>query len=351
MSETVGFLYEITSPPSMAGKNPPIGHLDLVFSELEPDGIQGTVIEYGERTLGATAIKARPVSSKGVIQSRFQEMPLRDIGLLYNCMGRPIRMQQLQEPGALPPVIYENAVFELDADKSRMHSEILEPTGISIDTTAIHNVAEAGAFLDRYDDVGEFIVKPVKGRGGRGVQRLQRDAVLPALQQQPELLSPDNMHIIQPAFDFSIPLPDSIKPYDTLATPGFQQWSQAQAAKEIRLYTFHSPAGTDVFPVGRAIQNGDHWFFVDPDSIPAHLLETARLTTRQIAQATGSLALYSALDVAYGAARPQDDRGWRAVELNASYPYIINKDEGHPGIVRYLRHLIANQIRAVIRHG
>jgi hypothetical protein len=110
------------------------------------------------------------------------------------------------------------------------------------------------------------------------------------------------------------------------------------------VYGFHSPAGTDVFPVARAIEAGDQWFFVDPESLPNLVIEGTRKAIARAAEISGAQALFGTIDYGYGSSG-DDEPDWHVIEFNGRMPYMVGYDT-HVGVADILRENFATQIHA-----
>jgi hypothetical protein len=282
------------------------------------------------------------ISEDGDIGRRGRKIPRSEIGVLYNLTGHHIEHERIETAtNPLPPIVNENAAHALGRDKMRLHTEILEPLGASIPTALIKSEEDAAAFIEEHEPAKGFVLKPNNGYAGLGIRQLAIHEVLPYLHRHPEYLMEGNEHILQPAYDFTHPLP--LLPLDGEAAPSFTYWNNVVARKELRMYTFVSPHQTTIFPVGRTIRYEDKWFFVRPDTVPDRVQWKAIGAAQNIAAATGSRALLAALDLGYGSL-PGGEPEWRIIEANTAYPYVINRNESHERAVQLIRSLIAGQI-------
>jgi hypothetical protein len=112
----------------------------------------------------------------------------------------------------------------------------------------------------------------------------------------------------------------------------------------LRVYNFYSPDRSDSFPVGRAIKEGhDHWFFIDPDSIPARVYEHTEEAIKAAAKLTYAKAVFGTMDFGYGSIS-NESPDWQGIEMNSKQPYMIGYDK-HRQIAHHLRVLFADQVR------
>ena len=268
---------------------------------------------------------------------------LSGIGLIVNRWDRSIKKEDLPDGTILPPVINASATRSLAFRKNRMHSEVLEPLGVYIPTVFPQMLADIETFLEE-QTAENFIVKPNSGTNGIGLQKIERTDVATLFNADPSLFG---TQILQPAYDFTAPFEAGIKPYDAASAEELEGWNKAGKTKEVRVYGFHSPEVTTVFPVGRALDSdGDHWLFVDPESVPAYLLEHTAQAMRKVSEVSGAAAVLGTVDYGYG--RLADEPlGWVPIEVNAKSPYLIGYDK-HPGVAKDLRVLLTRQIAETV---
>ena len=239
-------------------------------------------------------------------------------------------------------MINENETRSLAHHKDRAGREVLEPLGIGIPTILAATPDEVAVFAAAHA-AEQFVVKPDSGSNSVGVQKVAKAELAELFRTRPDLLG---TQIVQPAGDFTHPFPLEVQPYDPQSRADFDGWAKSDATKELRVYGFHSPQGTATFPVARAIKDGvDHWFFVDPESVPPRLRERTAAAMRRVADITAAAAVYGTVDYGYGkwGAQAPD---WHAIELNGKAPYLIGYDK-HAGVADKLRDLFAAQIAGV----
>jgi hypothetical protein len=188
-----------------------------------------------------------------------------------------------------------------------------------------------------------YIVKPTSGTFSKGVERVARNDVMHYVAMSEKL----GTIIIQTAFDFTLPMPGSMRSFDNTSKDSFDTWAQSNATKELRMYGFYDGTDTDVFPVGRAMKDGqDHWFFVNPETVPSKLTDDTSNVLSRAAQLTGSRAIYAALDIGYGRVSTDEAPDYHVIELNGRMPYMIGYDK-HEGVASILRDKFANQLQKV----
>lgn len=263
-------------------------------------------------------------------------------GALINRSGRSLKYAQIpvaQE--VLPPMINENATRSLAWRKDQMHDRVLAPFGIAIPTVLATDADALSAFTTAHPS-SKVMVKSRHNALSAPAQSVPQQELCDMFADQPDMYG---TRIVQPQYDFSIPLPSAIRPYSAGVAEHFALHAAAPAMKEVRMYTFHSPQQTDTFPVGRVLQDGeDHWFFVDPESVPGDLSEKAQAAIQKAAAISGAVAMYGTVDFGYG----QLDGGapeWRAIELNGLTPYLLGYDKS-PAVAHTVHSMYADQITA-----
>lgn len=274
---------------------------------------------------------------------------VNEVGLVLNRMNRSFRFQDMPEgtEQTMPPILNENAMRSLAFRKQRVWDEVFAPLGMGIPTRLVDTDAAVQEFVQQ-NPAGEYISKSQHGTGTTDTVDLLRHASHEVLAGTAIAL--EGKRVIQPAYDFSLPFPKGLRPYDADSREAFEGWGQSSAQKELRVYGFHSPLMTTTFPVGRAIQdNTDHWFFIDPESVPESVMEQSRAAIIKAAEVSGSRAVIATVDSGYGA-MPGNDPAFHAIELNGKAPYIIGYDK-HAGIADSLRTMLSQQIRQTIDEG
>jgi hypothetical protein len=273
------------------------------------------------------------------------------LGLIVNRLDRSIRYAELPAGTVLPTMINENATRSLAYRKTRVWADLFSPLNLGIPTQLVQSARGIDYFLARHPD-RQVVVKPDAGTNSRGVQVVDRDDLHQIFQDNPDWMG---KQILQPALDFTWPFPPGIRAYDRASQDAFESLNQPGVRKELRIYGFHDPVTTTLFPVARAFEGEEQWFFVDPETVPGPLYEAARLAISRAAELTDARAVYGAFDAGYGLP-PADpnvkdaDPDWQAIEFNGKAPYLIGYDK-HAGVADRLRDLFVNQIYQTIGEG
>jgi hypothetical protein len=311
-----------------------------IFEKLRERGLQPVVSEFSEAAFSEDGVRIGEPLLEETVRS-LGTVGLEEVAVIVSRIGRSIKRDQLPSPD-LPPMINENATRSLAHHKYRSHLEVLAPLGISIPTLLAAERSNIDEFLAQYDH-DEMIVKPeAGGTGGFDVVRIDRSAVVQKFEDNPEQYG---TQLIQPAYDFSQPFPSYMRPFDRASKEAFEGWSRANVPKEVRIYGLHSPAGTEVIPVCRAIKNGDNWFFVDPESLPSSLITATKNVTARSAEVSMASSVLAATDFGFAPANAAAEPAWHAIEFNGRNPYILGYDK-HPVVADLIREAFADQILA-----
>lgn len=268
---------------------------------------------------------------------------LADVGLVINRLDRPMLHEDMPDQwhDAFIPVANENELRKLAGDKQRSYEELFEPLGLGIPSRLIRTAVDAAVLMELYP-ASRYISKPNSGTFGRGIVNLSASEVLTFFADSSLL----GKMILQPAYDFTLPLDPSIKPYDRRAREDYEMWSKSSVRKEFRMYGFYSPGVTEVFAIGRALgDERDSWFFADQETVPQELFDTTKLVVDRAARHTHSA--YVALDIAYGRQEPDHEPGYHIVELNGRMPYLVGYNR-HVQVADKVRDLYADSITRVI---
>lgn len=311
-----------------------------LFDKIRERGVTPLVSLEAEAAFNPTGLEVQELIGETTVRS-IGHIALDQVNHIVNRLDRSFKMDQMPSTWqeAMPPVSNENQMRSLVFRKNRVQSEILDPLDLGMPTRLIENYLDIDAFMHDHP-AATYFAKPNSGTFSKGVQRLQTNEVGNYFSQ------PDKFGkvILQPAYDFTAPLPPGLRPYDAASEEAFRGWSVADVPKELRMYAFHSPEATTVFPVGRAMKDGeDNWFFVDPESVPDKLVEDTTRVIQSAAEKTGSRAVYAALDMAYGSVGDAG-KDYHIVELNGRMPYLIGYDK-HEGVADTLRDYYADQIQ------
>lgn len=345
MSDVICFVYPKELPAAFESPKSNISGMPQIMDMLVERDLRPVLSAHAEAAFGEKTVAAVEPRGKGygpAFPPRTYE--LSAVGALHSRLNRSIKKERLPEAIELPPTINDNATRSLAFRKARMHEEVLEPLSLGVPTHLVTSVEDVEVFLAE-QSAKEIIVKPNSGYNSIGVQRIGREAVRELFEGNQNLLKGGSLQILQPAYDFTKPFPTTLKPYDKKSQPGFERWTGSDLSKEVRVYGFHSPQATEVFPVARAIDNDaesgdkDKWFFIDPDSVPETLLEDTQNIMQRAALVSGAIGLYGSVDYGY-------DGDWRIIEVNARMPYMIGYSK-HQGVADVLRTIFADQLLAV----
>jgi len=314
-----------------------------LFLKLLDRDIQPLLSFNGEQAFTDNGVEVSELMTEQTTRA-FGDVALCDIGVVVNRLDRSFKQEDMRSAWdeAPVPISNENAMRSLVFRKHRVQDEVLEPLGLGMPSLLVESALDAERFMEEHP-ADQYIVKPTSGTFSKGVERLQASQVMGSLRQPEKLGSV----IIQPAFDFTIPMPKSMKPFDRESGDEFEIWARSNATKELRMYGFYDGEKTDVFPVARAMKDGqDHWIFVDPESLPDELAENTKRVLSSAADLTGSRAIYAALDIGYGSISTDKEPGYHVVELNGRMPYMIGYDK-HAGVADTLRDMYANQLQTI----
>jgi hypothetical protein len=316
-----------------------------LFQKLEERGVQPFITLGAEGAFDDSGVEVHQLDSENTTR-HFGVVGLDQVGLIANRVDRSFKNDLL--PSTLldsdVPVMNNNAMRSLAFRKNKVHTELYQPLEMGIDTQLVESIDQIAAFME-VSPSKEYIVKPNSGTFSKGVHRLSADEVLPFFINNPEAMG---VTLLQPAIDFSVPLPETIRPYDAASAEDFKTWSKADVTKEFRMYGFHANGETEAFPVARAMKDGvDNWFFVDPDSVPEQLYTDTKKLLSRAAQLTGSKAIYAARDIGFGSLNGEAP-DYYDIELNGRMPYLIGAEK-HTGVANTLRDLHADQIAKVVK--
>lgn len=317
-----------------------------LFHKLRERDIEPRVSLNGEAAFGENIVDTHELIDENTVRAA-GAVALEQVGVIVNRLDRSFKFDQMPSSWqeAMPPVENQNALRSLVFRKHRVQHEVFEPLNLGMPTRLVESYMDIDAFMHDHP-ASAYIAKPTSGTFSRNVHRLAKNEVGDHFAQNGGF----GETILQPAYDFSLPLPEGIRPYDEASRDDFEALSQSSLTKELRMYGFYSPQATEVFPVARAMQDGDDkWFFIDPESVPEHLVDTTKAVINRAAMLTGSRAVYAALDIAYGSLDNHDPQ-YYTVELNGRMPYMIGYDK-HAGVADTLRERFADQIQATTYHS
>lgn len=315
-----------------------------LFSKLADRDIEAVVTLNGETSFDDMSVEAHELVDDYSTRS-IGNRALADTGVIINRLDRSFKKDLMPSTwlDAQIPTINENELRSLAFRKHRMQEEVFKPLDLGIPTKLVDSMVDAAVFMEENPSL-YYIAKPTSGTFSKGIEKLNKDAVLSYFSDESRLGSV----ILQPAYDFSAPFEAAIKPYDTESRTMFDTWAHSNATKEFRMYGFYTHGTVDAFPVARAMQDGqDNWFFVDPETVPDELYDATRKVLARTAFITGSKAIYGALDIAYGSQDPSQDPSYNIVEFNGRMPYMIGYDK-HAGVADVLRDRFADQIHDTV---
>lgn len=350
---TVLFSFKGEKVPS---SNTTLPNKEELFAKLRERELRPLVSVNGESAFDERGVEVAELLGESDTRS-LGHASLESVGLIVNRLDRSFRLgESISKSGAplsyLPetwqhahkPFVNENAMRSLAHRKERVQNEILEPLGLGMPTQLIRTPLDAVLFANE-NPADEYIVKPNSGSSGKGVRTVTAADVASIV-----LADSGSELIIQPKYDFTMPMHPGVKPYDVMSTEAFESLSKSEATKEIRMYGFLSPQGVDKFPAGRVLKDGlDHWFFIDPESVPQEVYDDTEAVMRSAAEVTGSIAVSGTVDFGYGSLNGET-AGHKIIEFNGKMPYMIGYDK-HPEIASTLRDKFARQIDSAINRA
>jgi hypothetical protein len=315
------------------------GKVEL-FQKLEDRDVTPVITLNAESAFAETNVEAYQLVDEHTVRP-IAHVALENTGAIVNRLDRSFKRDRMPESwnDARLPTYNENELRSLVFRKHRAHEEVLQPLDLGMETALVESVSDAAVFMEANPSAA-YIAKPTSGTFSKGVERLSAREVMPFFADNQSLLGTT---ILQPAYDFSLPFPETIRPYDAASLSGFETWARSSAMKELRMYGFYSDGQTSVIPAARAMKDGeDHWFFVDPESLPDKLFDDTKHALSRAAQVTASRAIYAALDIGYGA-RDAQAPDYHVIELNGRMPYMIGYDK-HAAVADQLRTTFADHI-------
>lgn len=314
-----------------------------LFDKLRQREIDPRISLNGEAAFDASSVETHELLDENTVQA-IGAVALEEVGVIVNRLDRSFKMDQMPTTWqqAMPPIENENAMRSLVFRKHRVQNELFEPLGLGMPTRLVESYLDVDAFLHEHP-ASAYIAKPTSGTFSKNIHRLAPSDVGNYFADNGGF----GETILQPAYDFSLPLPNTLRPYDEASREAFDTLSASDLTKELRMYSFYSPQNTTVFPVARAMKDGeDKWFFVDPESLPETLVEDTKKVISRAALLTGSKAVYAALDIGYGSLDNGDPQ-YHAIELNGRMPYMIGYDKHHD-VADTLREHFADQVQDTI---
>lgn len=319
------------------------GKMEL-FDKIQARDINPVLSLNGESAFTDGGVEVAELTSEYSYR-KSGSVALDEVGVIVNRLDRSMKQNELPTSWveADIPVVNNNELRSLVHRKHRFQNEILEPLDMGIPSLLVECLEDAASFVEAHD-AAEYILKPTSGTFSKGVMRIKRDNVTSMFTDESLL----GKTIIQPAYDFSQPFPETFRPYDEAAKTDFEHWSASTVTKELRMYGFYTSSQTDVFPVARAMRDGeDSWFFIDPESTPEELYTTTRTVLSRVAHLTGSQAIYGALDIGYGSSSRDTESDYHIVEFNGRMPYLVGYDK-HADVADTVREMKADQVQRII---
>ena len=309
---------------------------EQLFEKLRQRGLRPVISIMAESAFTSDGVQVYETVDgehvdKGVI-------PHNNVGVILNRLDQSFKPEKLPEGYKSPARLNENATRSLVFRKNRTHDEVLHPLGLAMPTALAGTEDDVAAFLQT-ESALRYVVKPNSGTNSNNIHMLDHAGVVKHFEAKPDDYG---AYIVQTAHDFTRSFPSTVRAYDRSSQESFTSWSTSGVTKELRVYGFHSPEQTAVFPIARAMKDGDQWFFVDPYSLPERVIEGTRLAIAKAAAISGAAALYGTVDFGYGS-DGQNASDWHAIEMNARMPYLLGYDK-HPGIADLLRDRLADQI-------
>ncbi len=322
-----------------------------LFVKLRERALEPIVSLQGEAAFDVHGVSGHELIGESETRD-IGHVALDDVGVIVNRLDRSFHLEEKTSKSGDPlsylpeswqhtavPTINENKMRSLAFRKERTQREIFEPLQLGVPTQLIKNSLDIFVFAHE-NPADNYIIKPNSGTSGQGIMTVGADELLVTASSMPD----DTDMIIQPKYDFSGALHPSLKPYDAMSNEAFTAWSKSNTVKEIRMYALFSPTRLSMFPVGRALKDGiDHWFFIDPESVPGKLYDDTRAVISRAAAETGSRAVSAALDFGYGSLNGEDP-DHHIVEYNGRMPYLIGYDK-HVGVADKLREHYADMVR------
>lgn len=214
------------------------------------------------------------------------------------------------------PYLNHPDVREICTDKEEIYKLLpgLQPESYIVD------LAEAGVdALEETLDQAEssyLVAKPVRGSQGRNVFRGDKRYIQDQIAEQRAVANkPVDRWIIQHALD-TTRIPDSIQPASELQASKFNRLKEAHNPKELRLIMIDERAILGIVRLADPNRSsglmgeGDHWIFIDQDTLPAQALEQAQQIAAAIRKKTNVKDTIMAIDQAYF------QGGWYLLDVN-----------------------------------
>jgi hypothetical protein len=241
MTESVVFAYKPEEPTAeqLEGNIPGMAQ---IFDKLRERDLQPYLALGAEAAFTEAGVDLAAYDFAGMQTCSAGTLALAEVAVIFNRLNRSLKLPAIPHAEALPPVINANASRSLAHDKFRAYQEVLRPGGLAIPTELVASQDDIEAFLEQ-QGASRFMIKPVHGFASWGVEEVARDELVERFTADSQLY---DHHIIQPAYDLTVPFPKSVRPYskEGPVREDFDFLSAVGQSKEIRVYGFHSPAGT-----------------------------------------------------------------------------------------------------------
>ncbi len=121
--------------------------------------------------------------------------------------------------------------------------------------------------------------------------------------------------------------------------------------KELRAYSFGKDSSGKLATnfVMRASNKGDthldhdSWVYLDPDSVPAVMVEQTSAVMEALGLHTGIKEIHAATDWVYASSRSSPDAHWPPMEINATEPQLVFEQQ-HTATARLQVGMLADQM-------
>jgi len=222
-------------------------------------------------------------------------------------------------------------------NKFKMANDILQPLHV-YGRNVVHALPFEALQLDALK--GDTVVaKPNNGRLSRGIEIGTKSTI------QDTLRHIETPYIVEETLDFSLPLP-SVKGINETEQARLDEANRTGVNKEIRMFFF----GNDVWDVtGRIAKPGeadfrdDKWLYIDPETVPAVLLDKSREVVGRLKDVLGTDEFNIAIDWVYATSASEPEPSWRVMEVNAAEPQLVQLHQNDE-IGKRQHDKLANQI-------
>lgn len=260
------------------------------------------------------------------------------------------------------PVINDPRARLLAGSKDLFTQRVGEPLGVQPPTTLIYSENDMPAAFESLRS-GPLILKPVGGSLSKGIHTIDANFRHEGYWSRKiaDSLKRNKSYILQEKIDITTPFPSGIRGTDQESQESLDLANKELWPKEMRMYWFYSadqPEKTQWYPaarIGGTKQDylyADDFCTVDPDSIPAELVEMSERIMQEFTRETGVAEVFAAIDCAYGSLLndPTGDEKWWLVEMNARSPFIVEGGTSE-SVSRHLNGAYADQIIRLALRG